>query len=130
MEPMASTLANPLDLERIVARQIDARTGGRIRYLRVEVHESCLLITGYAPSYYLKQLALAAVQDVLQSSLSVHILVEIEVGHDGHCIQQAHTRPGQHGSSQAHRVGVQPGRAEDNLNQSSVRRSCSQGPLG
>jgi hypothetical protein len=70
MEAVGLTPANSLDLEPIVARQIDARTGGRIRYLRVEVHGSCVLISGYAPSYYLEQLALAAVQEVLQSYLS------------------------------------------------------------
>jgi len=96
MEVVALTLANSLDLEPIVARQIESRTGGRIRYLRVEVHESCVVISGYAPSYYLEQLALAAVQEVLESYLSLRFLLEIEVGHGAQCIQQGPPRPGGH----------------------------------
>jgi len=88
MEAVVSTFVTLLDLQPIVARQIDSRTGGRIRYLRVEVRENCLLITGYATSYYLEQLALAAVQELLESYLSLRILLEIEVGHDNQRIQQ------------------------------------------
>ena len=49
-------------------RYIDARTGRRIRHLRVDCDGSRVAVHGVAPSYYLKQLAITAVREVIPSA--------------------------------------------------------------
>jgi len=46
-------------------RRIEARTGRRIRQLRVECSGPRVTVRGVAPSYYLKQLALSALRELL-----------------------------------------------------------------
>jgi hypothetical protein len=60
-----------------VARQIQQRTWGRIRRLRVEWKDSRVVVQGCAPSYYVKQLALQAVRDLDEK---VTVDLDIEVG--------------------------------------------------
>jgi hypothetical protein len=60
-------------------RQIVFHTGGRIRNLGVAVTHDLVTITGDAPSYYAKQLALLAVQETLGVALRPRISLEIEV---------------------------------------------------
>jgi hypothetical protein len=60
--------AQGTDLEQAVERQIVRRTGGRIRRLRVELREGRVIVHGYTSSYHSKQLALAAVGEVLNST--------------------------------------------------------------
>ena len=47
--------------------QIVRRTGARIHMLEVEMVDNVVIIRGYAPCYYVKQLALQGVFDVLGS---------------------------------------------------------------
>jgi hypothetical protein len=49
-------------------RHIEDRTGRRIRRLRVYRRGARVTLRGVAPSYYLKQLALAALREVLPSA--------------------------------------------------------------
>jgi hypothetical protein len=52
------------DLAETVERQIDQRTCRRVRRLRVDADAGRLVIHGFTSSYYVKQLALAAVGEV------------------------------------------------------------------
>jgi hypothetical protein len=52
------------ELEEAVERQINQRTWGRIHQLHVELTGGRVIVHGYSPTYYVKQLALSAVQDV------------------------------------------------------------------
>lgn len=48
-------------------RHIDSRTGRRIRQFRVECSGSRVAVHGVASLYYLKQLALSAVREIIPS---------------------------------------------------------------
>jgi hypothetical protein len=67
-----------VDLALSLQRQIDLRTGGRIRNLQVAAVGERVTITGTAPSYYAKQLALVGIQDVLGSS-TARVALNIDV---------------------------------------------------
>jgi len=58
-------------------RRIVQRTGGRIHQLQVERQGDQVIVRGYSPSYYIKQLALLAVQEMAQP---VSIQFDIQVG--------------------------------------------------
>jgi hypothetical protein len=53
------------ELEQTIERQVALRTWGRVRSLRVEVEDGRVVVTGRAPSYYVKQLVLLAVREVV-----------------------------------------------------------------
>jgi hypothetical protein len=55
-------------LEQAVRRRIAQRTWGRLRQLHVEVDAHRVIVRGTSPTYYLKQLALAAVQEALSAT--------------------------------------------------------------
>lgn len=55
----------PRDLDASLARWIVRRTGGRIRALSVQTRDGRLLVHGSAGSYYARQLAQAAVAEML-----------------------------------------------------------------
>jgi hypothetical protein len=60
-----------------VERRIQLRTHGRVRDLRVELGDEIVLLYGWAPTYYTKQLAQHGAMDVL----TMHRIVNaIEVG--------------------------------------------------
>jgi hypothetical protein len=44
---------------------VQARTGRRIRNLRVELHSEGVILRGHTTTYYVKQLAQHGIQDVL-----------------------------------------------------------------
>jgi hypothetical protein len=67
------------ELERSIERQIMQRTWSRIHDLRVEVVDGRIVVHGYTSSYYVKQLALEGVLDVLGSAASVRVDLDIEV---------------------------------------------------
>ncbi len=78
------------ELERTIEQQIIQRTCGRIHRLRVEGVEGRGLVHGCTHSYYLKQLALLAVLDVLDGTpveLDVQVIKagapRATQGHDG-----------------------------------------------
>jgi hypothetical protein len=70
-------------LEQAIKLQILERTGGRIRSLEVKVADNRVAVHGCVVCYYLKQLALQGVHDVLGSRAAMGIdlnLVEVMGG--------------------------------------------------
>jgi hypothetical protein len=65
------------ELEEDLERRIIQRTWGRIHRLEVERQDGEVVVRGYSPSYYLKQLALSAVQEV---GPVVPVRFDIQVG--------------------------------------------------
>ena len=66
-------------LEQPIKYRIVQRTARRIQRLEVEVIDKRIVIRGRAPSYYLKQLALQGVLDVLDSEGATSIEINVEV---------------------------------------------------
>ncbi len=69
-------LAGP-ELAEDLERRIVQRTWGRIHRLQVERQGDQVIVRGYSPSYYVKQLALLAVQEMGQA---VSVQLDIQVG--------------------------------------------------
>ena len=67
------------ELEEDLERRIIQRTWGQIHRLQVERQDGEVIVRGYSPSYYVKQLALSAVQEV---SLVVPVRLDIQVGRE------------------------------------------------
>jgi hypothetical protein len=67
-------------LERAIERQIRQRTWGRIQGLEVRVSHDLLIVRGRAPSYYVEQLALQGVLDLVGSAGAMRIQLDVEVG--------------------------------------------------
>ncbi len=74
-----ATIRKNEELERSIERQIVQRTWSRIHRLHVEVVEGRIVVHGCTSSYYVKQLALQGVLDVLGSADSVCVDLDIEV---------------------------------------------------
>ena len=68
-------LAGP-ELEEDLERRILQRTCGQIHRLQVERQGDHVVVRGYSPSYYVKQLALSAVQEIGQT---VPVQLDIQV---------------------------------------------------
>ena len=66
-----------LELVADLERRILQRTWGQIHRLQVERQGDQVIIHGYSPSYYVKQLALSAVQEVAQA---LPVQFDIQVG--------------------------------------------------
>ena len=62
-----------------IKRRIMVRTWGRIQSLEVEQMGSGVVIRGWAPCYYLKQLALQGVLDVIGSARAIRIELNVRV---------------------------------------------------
>jgi len=71
------------DLERVLERQIEQRTGRRLRRLRVDVTHERVVVHGFTLSYYVKQLALQAVLESLRAVKGPPVELDIEVGNAG-----------------------------------------------
>jgi hypothetical protein len=71
--------SRPADLEQTIKDQIVQRTGGRIQLLDVQVKDGGVVIQGSAPCYYLKQLALQGVLDVIDSARATRIQFNVQV---------------------------------------------------
>jgi hypothetical protein len=67
-------------LERAIERQVRQRTWGRIQALEVKVSHNLVVVRGRAPSYYIEQLALQGVLEVIESAVAVRIELNIQVG--------------------------------------------------
>ena len=66
------------ELEERIQREITQSTWGRIRRLRVEAANGNLTVEGLTTSYYVKQLAIKAVMDVVATlAQTPSIIVEI-----------------------------------------------------
>jgi hypothetical protein len=66
-------------LEQTIKRQIMSRTGGRIQLLEVHQTGREVVIRGSAPCYYVKQLALQGVLDVIRSAGETDVEVNVQV---------------------------------------------------
>jgi hypothetical protein len=66
-EPGGVRQAEARALEQVINRRITQRTWGRLQF-RVRLGAGRVIIQGSSPTYYLKQLALAAVREVLSSA--------------------------------------------------------------
>jgi hypothetical protein len=66
-------------MQQSIKHRIGQRTGGRLQRLKVEVLDDTVIISGCAPSYYIKQLAILGVLDVLGVSASKRIELNVEV---------------------------------------------------
>jgi hypothetical protein len=65
--------------EQTIKHRISQRTGGRIQELEVAMSGNRVVVRGVAPCFYLKQLALQGVLDVLGSPGIARIELDIEV---------------------------------------------------
>ena len=65
------------ELDEVLERRILQRTWGRIHQLQVERQGEQVTVRGYCPSYYIKQLALLAVQEMGDTN---PVRFEIQVG--------------------------------------------------
>ena len=65
------------DLVQTIERRINERTWGQVRHLDVEVQPGQVVVHGQSPTYYVLQLALAAVREVVESA---PVRVDIQVG--------------------------------------------------
>lgn len=64
-------------LEQLLRRRIESRTWGRVRHLHLALRPGGVSVQGSCPSYYVRQLVLAAVREVLPSTpvdLDVEVL--------------------------------------------------------
>ena len=66
-------------MQQTITRRIRQRTNGRIQLLDVEVKGDTVIVRGRSPSYYIKQLALQGVLDVLAANGLVQFEHKIEV---------------------------------------------------
>ena len=66
-------------LERAIERQVMQRTWGRIQALEVKVSHDLVIVRGRAPSYYVEQLALQGVLDLIESAGTMRIELNIQV---------------------------------------------------
>jgi hypothetical protein len=67
-------------LERAIERQVMQRTWGGIQALEVKVNNNLVVVRGRAPSYYVEQLALQGVLDLVESAGAMRIELNIQVG--------------------------------------------------
>ena len=75
LEFVASSSESHVLLEQ-VEQAVHAKTGGRIRGLRVRIDEGCLVVSGRTSTYYNKQLATHAVRDAV---LDMTVQNDVEV---------------------------------------------------
>jgi hypothetical protein len=66
-------------MQQTITHLIRQRTHGRIQLLEVEVNGDTVIVRGRCPSYYIKQLALQGVLDVLTASGLFQFEHKIEV---------------------------------------------------
>jgi hypothetical protein len=66
-------------MKKRIMQQIVRRTNARIKSLEVEITEDLVTIRGCAPCYYVKQLALQGVFDVLGPSHTTQVELNVHV---------------------------------------------------
>jgi hypothetical protein len=66
-------------LARAIERQVVRRTWGRIQALEVEVTDHRVTVRGRAPSYYVEQLALLGVLDLVDPAGAFRIELKVQV---------------------------------------------------
>ncbi|MCI0376867.1 MAG: hypothetical protein L0215_04625 [Gemmataceae bacterium] len=70
------------DLEQAIERHIKERTWGRVRRLRVEVSKERVFVFGLSSTYYVKQLAIQAVLEILSSGTYPPVVIELDVAQE------------------------------------------------
>lgn len=80
MRPEAIVDSDNVTLRQAIERQIDERTWGRVHRLDVQVCDDCVRVQGYTTSYYIKQLTIQAILDVLGQECLREINLDIAVG--------------------------------------------------
>jgi hypothetical protein len=75
-------------LVRAIERHIVRRAWGRIRELEVEVKDGLIFIRGFAPSYFLKQLALQGVLDLIDPAGPMRIDTNALLVQDGATVHE------------------------------------------
>jgi hypothetical protein len=68
------------ELDEDLERRILQRTWGRIHQLQIEQKGGQVIVRGFCPSYYIKQLALLAVQEMGET---IPVRFDIQVGEGG-----------------------------------------------
>jgi len=83
------------ELQRVLGRHIAQRTWGRVQELHVEItKDGHVAVRGRAPTYYVKQLALMAVREVVETApVELHIEVAALPPAAGYDWQPAGTEP-------------------------------------
>lgn len=66
-------------IEADLERQIDQHTCRRVRWLQVCRNDGQVVVRGVAPTYYVKQLALQAIQDIRDARQDLTVRDHIEV---------------------------------------------------
>jgi hypothetical protein len=79
----AQAMMDSPDLAGHLETWIEQRTGGRIRDVRVEIVGRRVIVHGHAGSYYVRQLALAAVLDALRMEWIDQVDLDVHVGNTG-----------------------------------------------
>lgn len=74
----------PTEVAEAIERQIVQRTWGRIHRLQVELIEDRVIVHGCTSTYYSKLLAVEGVLDVLGSSDSARVDLDIQVAASPH----------------------------------------------
>jgi carbon storage regulator CsrA len=78
-EQSAGIGPTPADLDRRLIQRVIDRTGSRISHLSVETLDGKIVIRGFARSHHARQLALAAVQEVVGVLKPPQCSVEFEI---------------------------------------------------
>jgi hypothetical protein len=86
---MATRTLRPVDLRQALKESIHQQAWGRIRKLHIMMMDGRVIVHGVAPSFYLKQRAIAGAQDALAAAnvgeieLDVRIVVAREARGNG-----------------------------------------------
>jgi hypothetical protein len=67
------------ELSQTIERQVARRTWGRVHRLAVEVSDDRVLVRGWTPSYYVKQLAIQGALEALGDAGGPRLQVDIAV---------------------------------------------------
>ena len=67
------------ELSQTIEQQVSRRTWGRVHRLAVEVDGDRVLVRGWTPSYYVKQLAIQGALEVLSGADAPRLQVDIAV---------------------------------------------------
>jgi hypothetical protein len=77
----STRLRNPQELALLLERQINRQACGRISQLSVETRSGTIFVSGRSPTYYIKQLAILAVHEVLgDDEAAPPVRMDIQVG--------------------------------------------------
>jgi hypothetical protein len=79
MDTDAQPKAEAQDLQQLVEHEIRQRTWGRVRHLEVQRLRDHLIVQGSTPSYYVKQLVIQAVLDVIGAEQAPQVVFQLEV---------------------------------------------------